>query len=148
MGYKIGVKRDRDNALVRKMYYDDQGLQLKPEGDDDHPLLPNGEKAGVITWYLDTLKGRNQKKIGDEMVDMNTKKGTAKMKTGTAAESRIIGSVVFVEGLEWANGTAVETINQRAFADLEQWQINQLGEWIDELNQDSDDDQEASKKEF
>jgi len=49
--------------------------------------------------------------------------------------------------LEWENGNPIEGMNQRVYADLEQWMINQLGDWIDEVNQDSEPDQERAKGE-
>lgn len=146
MPYQIGIKRTKETAIVRKMWYDDDGLQVKPGPGEEAPTQ-KGVEYPCITWYLTTLKGRDQKKIQDDMVEMDTKKGSAKMRTGTATESRIIGSVVAVDGLEWSNGTEIEKVSQKVYADLEQWQINQLGDWIDEINQDSDDDQEKAKGE-
>lgn len=148
--YKIGRKRTKDDAIIRTMYWDDDGLQLFPNKDGSPPMVGEGGEAveaPSIKWYLTTLKGRHGKKIQDEMVEMDTRKSTAKMRTGTASESRIIASVVFVEGIEWENGSPITVMDQRVYADLEQWQINQLGEWIDELNQDSEKAQAKAKGE-
>lgn len=147
MNFKIGITRTKENAIVRKMFYNDEGLQVKPEQGEEVAFLKGGEPAPCITWYLTTLKGKSQKKIADEMVEMDTKKGSAKMKTGTATESRVIASVIFVDGLEWDSGKVIEKISLQVYADLEIWQINQLGDWIDEINQDSDEDKEGEKGE-
>lgn len=150
MDFILGRKTTMENAIVRKMYFDEKFLQVvseDPHGLSDHPEMANGEPAGCITWYLQTLKGRDSKKIQDEMVEMNTKDSSARMRTGTATESRIIASVFHVDGLVWEHGTKAETMKKNVFADLETWQINQLGEWVDEINQDSDKAKAVEKSE-
>lgn len=142
--YLIGTGDTRENAIVRTMYHGPDGLERMAEGDTP-PSNDDGTPCDKIVWGLRALRGRDQMKIQNESVEMDTKRGTAKMMTGNAVKSRILGSIVFVDGLAWANGVPIEGVNERVYADLPVWMINRLGAWVDDINRDSD---EAKKEEL
>lgn len=137
MGYVIGQRATRETAVIRKMYYGPDGLQRLPV-DGRAPLDEQGNEYPCITWGLRTLRGRDQRRMADDMVEMDTRKGTAKMRAGTNTRTRVMGSVVFVDGLDTPDGRQIEGLSEAVYEDLELWMINVVSEWIDELNQDSD----------
>lgn len=144
--YLLGTNDTRETAIIRRMYYGPDGLERLPVGGQP-PHDENGVEFPFITWGFRALRGRDQRKIQDEAVEIDTNKGTAKMKTGTAIKSRVLGSIVFVDGLGWANGQAVDAVSERLYDDLKVWQINRIAVWIDEINQDGDLQKKAEEGE-
>lgn len=135
MGFQVGGKITKEDCYPFKIYYEGQKRVMpEPEADPDSPVLNSmGESAAFMTWYLKPMLGRLQKVIADEMVDMNQRKGKAKMLTGSATMKKVVQCTFEVEGLDF-RGVERKHMSNEVFDEIPGWVINAVGEKIDDLN--------------
>lgn len=137
--FQLGKMPTKENATQFFVYHDGMNFVASRDDDENPPTLPNSEQpCECITFYLAPETGRVARKIADEVVELNSKKRTASMRTGSATMERIVSSVVWVEGLLDAKGNEVHKINQRVHDDMPSWLINALSKRISKLNRDEE----------
>lgn len=125
MAFKIGRQLTKNDATVVDIFYDENFNHVKAEDAQD-----DTEK---VSFFIVPLTGKSQREISDKMMSVS-RKGKTTMQTGTAEMIRVLRSVIAVEGLETAQGRALNRMTEDVYDACPRWMLEELTEAIHKLN--------------
>lgn len=146
MGLVIGREVNKSTAHVF-ILYSDPGTNRQV----GTALLPGGEPADEIRWFLRPLTGKDSLAISNAMMQMRHGKGqskaAARLMSGTVTRIRVIRSTVAVEGLVHPDGRPIERISEEIYDRLPEWLIEAVHAEILKINGIEAGEEEADEGE-
>jgi len=135
--YIIREEVTKETADKLVLQYDERGLPIKPTDEGK-------TAAGEIVVYLRPLRGKDDRRISDLMVEMNRKSRAVSMRTGRVAQEKCVRSVVVMEGITLPDGTPVEKMDHAVYDRLDSWITEAILRRINELNGIGEDEEGES----
>lgn len=137
--FQLGRVPTKENSTRFYIYHDGLNFVASRDTEDDPPLNQETETPyECVTFYLAPETGQLTRKLSDEMVVMDTRRNKTSVQTGSATMERIIGSVVWVDGLTDQKGNEIHRINERAHDAMPSWMIAAVSKRISQLNRDKE----------
>jgi len=133
MTYVVRKRDEKETAKLVHYYYDPETREhIDPEDDGSPPMIDNpdydkGLEAGgavppreieapSIKCWIGKFRGRDNRYMND-LQHKSDKRGTTHHRTGTVLREKVCRGVVWLEGIEKDDGTAINKVTKAVYED-------------------------------
>lgn len=136
MPFVIQEEVTKETADKLVLPYDEHYLCIDPK--DEHA---KAKTVGEIVIYLRPLRGRDERRISDLMVEMSRKSKAISMRTGRVSQEKCVRSVIAMEGITLPDGTVVEKLTHDVYDRLDSWITDSILRRVNDLNAIQEDEE-------
>lgn len=136
----LGKKPTKDEAERFVLWYDGN-RRVTPNEDGSAPSNDEGVEFPSIVFYLTPLNGRAQRRIADEMMEIDQRSGKAVMRTGTAMATRVRHGVIAVEGVT-LKGRPIGVMTDDLYDALPGWVNEAVAARVAQISGDTPEEEE------
>lgn len=133
MAFILGMQTEKENCTRLDLHFDKTTMEKVESSEFDESI------HGVMTFWLQSLTGRDKVRIDDQMMK-GEKRGGTRMLAGTVSKLRVIASVFEIEGMEQPNGDAVTKLTSAGYDILKDWACEALLAKVNELSSISEEE--------